>query len=87
MPRKKSNPEGRIVLDAAVGLCAWALTHEVMIVLEQRGLLRRKDTARILLGSINAIEELAKSTAWHPAFEVALEMLREQAAAWQRLKG
>jgi hypothetical protein len=83
MPRKKNKREGRIVMDAAVGISAWALVVELLIALERRGVMKPKDTLRVITGAAAAVEVLAAETAWHPAFPVVLEMLREQAAHWR----
>lgn len=88
MPRKKQiKPENRIVMDAAVGISAWVLVIEAMIMLEKRGILRRKDNLRIIVGAAAAVKVLASETNWHPAFPVAIEMLEEQAAVWSKNKG
>jgi hypothetical protein len=84
MPRKKIKREGRIVMDAAVGICAWALVVELLIALERRGAMKSKDTLRVITGAGAAVEALASETAWHPAFPVAMEMLQEQAAHWRK---
>lgn len=85
MPRKKKEIKvhDRIVMDAAVGLCAWGLVVETLIMLERRDVLRNKDTLRIIAGAVAAIEALAAETLWHPSFPVAIEMLREQVARWR----
>ncbi|GEP59496.1 hypothetical protein [Reyranella soli] len=87
MPRKKIKRENHIVMDAAVGISAWALVIELLVVLERRDVLKPKDTLRVITGATAAIEMLAAETAWHPGFAIAIEMLKEQAAHWRSSRG
>jgi hypothetical protein len=88
VPRKKKATEaGRLIVDAAVGICGWALTIETLIVLQRRGMLRKKDTLRIIGGALEAVDQLSQHVGETPAFAVAVEMLAEQAAAWSKEVG
>lgn len=84
--RKKATEEDRIAIDSAVGLCAWLITVELLVILERRGVLRTKDTKRIVLGALNSLEVLIQHSAPHPAFEITREILMGQVEGWEGLR-
>lgn len=55
-------PAGNFVVGLAVGLCAWLLVIETMSILERRGVLREKDSLRIIANAVAAFEALASDT-------------------------
>lgn len=87
MPKRKKPAAGdRIAIDAAVGICGWLLVIEALLVLERRGVLKSKDTKRIVMGALSALELLAAGTFPHPAFDIAREILAGQIEGWEGLK-
>lgn len=84
--RKKETERDRIAIDAAVGLCAWLITVELLVILERRGILRTKDTKRVVLGALNSLDVLSQHTTPHPAFAITREILMGQVEGWEGLK-
>lgn len=84
MPRqKKWKRDERIVVDTALGLCAWALVIEMMVVLERRGVIRTKDSLTAIAGSIRGLEALMENVDPHPALPVAIAILKGQIDGWR----
>jgi hypothetical protein len=87
VPKRKKHTDGdRIAIDSAVGVCGWLLIVETLVILERRGVLKSKDTKRIVMGALSALELLAAGTFPHPAFEVAREILMGQVEGWEGLR-
>ena len=84
MPRKKKPVGDRIAIDSAVGLVAWLLVVELLVWLERRGVLKSKDTKKIVAGALHSLDMLEGGTLPHPSFPIAREILLGQIEGWDR---
>lgn len=85
MPRKKKDPPGdSLMTDLAVGVAGWLLIVETMTMLERRGVLREKDTLRIIANASVALEALAADKPGYPVFRIAKVIMDAQLVGWNR---
>lgn len=86
MPKKKTTAPAteNLVTDWAVGVCAWLLIVEMMSMLERRGVLREKDSLRIIASATTALETLSRDSPGHPTFRVAKVIMDSQLVGWNR---
>jgi hypothetical protein len=80
---KKPAPD-RVAIDSAVGIVAWLLVVELLVFLERRGVLKSKDTKRIVAGALHSLDMLEGGTLPHPSFAIAREILLGQIEGWDR---
>lgn len=87
MPRKtkkEAKPAESFAVDLAVGLCGWLLMVEMMSMLEKRGVLREKDSLRVIANATTALEALAADNPDHPTFRIAKVIMDSQLVGWNR---
>lgn len=84
MPRKKKTAGDRVAIDSAVGIVAWLLIVELLVWLERRGVLKSKDTKKIVAGALHSLDMLEGGTFPHPSFPIAREILMGQIEGWDR---
>ncbi|TAJ96851.1 MAG: hypothetical protein EPO10_11775 [Reyranella sp.] len=85
MPRKKKDTSAEsFAVDFAVGLCGWLLIVEMMGTLERRGVLKEKDSLRVIANATTALEALASENPSHPTFRIAKVIMDSQLVGWNR---
>ena len=82
--RKKDTTAESFAVDFAVGLCGWLLIVEMMGMMERRGVLKEKDSLRIIANGVRALEALASENPDHPTFKLARVIMDSQLVGWNR---
>lgn len=82
--KKKETPAENFAVDLAVGLCGWLLMVEMMSMLEKRGVLKEKDSLRVIANAVTALEALSGENPGHPTFRIAKVIMDSQLVGWNR---
>lgn len=69
----------------SLGVSAWSLVFELLVWLQEHGVLSDREAKRIIRGARDTLHDM-RTRAPHPSFDAAVEVLDEHLARWRPKK-
>lgn len=69
----------------SLAVSGWALVFELLVWLQEHGLLSDREAKRIIQGARDTLNDM-RARAPHPSFDAAVEVLDEHLARWRPKK-